>query len=260
MDSLTQWSIVSTLPVLGVLIGIAAFVAYKVRRVHLQLYEIDSRLEETRRETLTLFKQVHAMLALERRLDLPQALPPMRGWAGSPDFLLEVANRILASKPSQVWECGSGVSTLVAARCAQLNQVGHVITLEHEPQHAAKTRALLSKYRVEAWATVLDAPLSRGHDGSLWYALDSASSLIAPVDLLVVDGPPSAVAPLARYPALRRMIDYMASDAVVLMDDADRSDEREILRRWAEEFPEFKQTKCDCEKGCVVLTRNAGVV
>jgi hypothetical protein len=126
MASLMPWHVTAVIAVLVLLAAMMAVVLHKVRRIHLAVYAIEDQLAETRREVLALFKQGQALLTLERRLGLPEGLPPVRGWAGSPDFLLQVADRILSTKPATIVECGSGVSTIVAARCAQLNQRGHV--------------------------------------------------------------------------------------------------------------------------------------
>ncbi len=72
--------------------SIIIFILYKVRKIHLATYILLNNVAATRRETETLFTQIQALLALERKLNLAEALPPMRGWAGSPDFLLTVAN------------------------------------------------------------------------------------------------------------------------------------------------------------------------
>ena len=96
----------------------------KTRKIHLATYPLLSDLSATRKEVEALFGQIHALLALERRLALSQPLPPMRGWAGSPDFLLVIANEVLARKPKLIVECSSGVSTIVIARCLELNGGG----------------------------------------------------------------------------------------------------------------------------------------
>lgn len=141
------------------LLALVALVLHKTRRVHLATYALLEDVAHTRRESAALFGQIQALLALERKLGLSEALPPMRGWAGSPDFLLVVANQVLTRKPQTVMECSSGVSTLVVARCLQMNGNGHVYSLEHDSDYAGKTRKLLDQYGLTDWATVLDAPL-----------------------------------------------------------------------------------------------------
>lgn len=244
---------------LGVLVLLAAAVAllalilHKVRRVHLATFELRELASRTCQESEALFAQIQSLLALERTLRLEQPLPPMRGWAGSPDFLLAAAQEVLASRPATVVECGSGVSTVVLARCVQLNGRGHLYSLEHEAEFAAKTRALLERHRLAEWANVIDAPLQTAQTASPWYSLDKLPADLPPINMLVVDGPPAGLAPLARLPAVPQLMPRMAPAAAVFIDDANRDAEREIVRRWRSEFPAFSQTDLYCEKGLTVL-------
>lgn len=93
-------------------------------------YNLVTDTARVRKEIDVIFSQIEALFALERKLALPQALPPLRGWAGSPDFLLRIANELEERKPRTVLECSSGVSTLVVARCLQMNGKGHVFSLQ----------------------------------------------------------------------------------------------------------------------------------
>jgi hypothetical protein len=45
----------------------------------------------------------------------------------------------------------------------------------------------------------------------------------------------------------------LSPGAAVLLDDARRPDEQQILRRWASEFPEIEQRQLPCEKGAAML-------
>lgn len=207
------------------------------------------------KETRNTFHQLQALFALERKLKLDRGLPPTRGWAGSPDFLLQVCNEISTRRPNIVLECSSGVSTLVAARSLALNGSGHVYSLEHDPKYASRTRTMLSNYDLTQWATVVDAPLSREGGDTPWYSL-SALPDIPPVDLLVVDGPPRSSAKLARLPALPRLASKLSDRAVIVLDDAARGDEQTTLARWKEEFPGFEQNLIPLEKGCAILVRS----
>ena len=232
-----------------VILGIILLVLHKTRKIHLATYKLLSSATETN----NLFSQFQALLALERRLALDEPLPPLRGWAGSPDFLLTVANEVLFRKPSVALECSSGVSTLVIARCLQINNFGHVYSLEHDPDYANKTRDLLSIHGLADWATVIDAPLETVEGETPWYSERGIPVDLAPIDLLVVDGPPATTAPLARYPALPRLAGRLASPSVIIVDDTDRADETEMLKRWQKLFPSIFVTDCNCEKGCVML-------
>ena len=153
-------------------------------------------------------------------------------------------------------ECSSGTSTLVLARCMQLNGAGMVFSLEHDPGYARLTRAQLRRHGLEDWAQVLDAPL-RPHplDGEKWPWYDiSALPATLEIDLLVIDGPPQATRSLARYPAGPLLFKSLGRGASVFLDDAARPDERTVLLRWQKEFPALDQSNRPCEKGCAVLS------
>lgn len=252
-STIEHFALLGLFLLLFVLLSFVALLLHKTRQIHLATYKILDDTTFTRQEASVLFAQIQALFALERKLGMSEALPPMRGWAASPDFLMVVADEILTRKPQTVMECSSGVSTLVAARCLQLNGSGHVYSLEHEIHYANKTRDLLNKYGLTEWASVLDAPLQTKHTETPWYSEEAIPENLAPIDLLVVDGPPASTAPLARFPALPRLLPRMAKDALVILDDADRDDEQEMIRQWILRTPELRQTNRFCEKGCVVI-------
>jgi predicted O-methyltransferase YrrM len=238
------------------LAGLAAglYALKKVHAIHVATYEMRERLSDIQREVLAIFPQTQALAALERLLGLPQALPPTRGWVGSPDFLLAVARQALQQRPARVIECSSGVSTLVLARCMQMNGQGHVYSLEHEAVFADKTRAMLREYGLSDFATVVHAPLVRDGDRP-WYDAGALPAAAKPADLLVIDGPPASLGPLARYPALPRLAPALAEHCVLMLDDAGRPDGQEIVARWLREYPAFRSEYLPSEKGLAVLTR-----
>jgi predicted O-methyltransferase YrrM len=245
---------------ISMLAGIAALlgvVLHKMRRIHVSLFGVAADAAEARRESRALFGQMQALLALERLLALRHRLPAMRGWAGSPDMLLAVAGRIIATKPGVVVECSSGVSTVVIARCCELNGGGHVYSLEHEAEYADKTRALLERHGLERWATVLHAPLTSGGDGAMWYRDSALPADLPPIDLLVIDGPPAGGDSQARFPAFPRLRPRLAAAATVMLDDADRPGERAIVQRWMEIEPGLRMSQLPAEKGLVMLERVA---
>ena len=98
-------------------------------------------------------------------------------------------------------------------------------------------------------------PVELSNESFLWYSL--ASLPVLEIDLLVVDGPPGTLHPLARYPAGPKLLPRLASGALVFVDDAIRADETEMVRRWMMEFPELDQETHQAEKGLVVLSKMA---
>jgi predicted O-methyltransferase YrrM len=231
---------------------LCAYTLHKVRLIHLMLHDVR---DQSRRENAGLFRQLEALQGLYTDLGLTHSLPDTRGWAASPDFLLELARHALAEKPSLVVECSSGTSTLVLARCLQINGTGKLYSLEHDPLYARQTREQLRRHGLSDWAVVVEAPLiPRNFEGATWpwYATDALPRQ-GDIDMIVIDGPPQATRALARYPAGPVLFGRLAPGAAVFLDDAQRPDERQILQRWAREFPEIEQHELRCEKGAARL-------
>ena len=114
-------------------------------------------------------------------------------------------------------------------------------SLEHDPDWAAATRASLAREDLNAWATVVDAPLEphpKAVDGGCWYAARALDELPRDgVDVLLVDGPPGnepSIA-LSRYPALPALRSRLVPGARIILDDADRPGERWVVDRWEAE-------------------------
>lgn len=235
----------------GILIVITAVILRKVIKIHVLVLKQRAAIK-TAAET---YPKVEALMALYKDLDLNESLPPLGKWVASADFLGEVVRHILEVKPKVILELGSGVSTYVIAKALQKNGVGHLYSLDHQPAFANKTIEKLIECGVENLATVIHAPLeSIELQGSQfkWYSTKDLPD--QKYDLLVVDGPPEATNPLARYPALPVLSERLSDNIAIFLDDADRPDETEMLAKWKAEFPTFLQTKRACEKGCAVLT------
>ena len=212
-----------------VLIGIFLGWCYMdLRGYQLKLFERDFA------EQNATFAQVEAIIALNGFLRPGRPFPATRGWAASPDLLLEMVNHVLLEKTELVVEASSGVSTVMLAYAMERKGSGRVIALEHDASYAAKTRALLDYHCVAHRATVVHAPLVEQQvDGDVykWYDLSKAA-IDAPIGLLVVDGPPEATGPMARYPAVPLLRDKFAPGARVLLDDGARAAERLMAERW----------------------------
>ncbi|CAN5591255.1 hypothetical protein BH23CHL8_BH23CHL8_20180 [soil metagenome] len=202
-----------------------------------------------------LFAQLEAMGWLRELLALEHPLPATRHWAASPDLLVELVRIIDRSRPLSVVELGSGVSTIVmAARLKAMGQ-GRLVALEHEASYAEETRQNLALQGLDDVATVLDAPLADVRVGEAewrWYSLPE-EGLPSSIELLLVDGPPGDTGPLARYPALPQLAPRLAPGATIVMDDADRPDEREAARRWQAERPGLSLRHLPLESGAFVL-------
>ncbi len=225
----------------------------KVRQIHIVTYSLLDDSKAIRREVEALYAQLQAAKGLEQILSLQSPLPALRGWAGSPDFLLHLASHLLKSRAETVLECSSGASTLVSARCMKLNGRGHVWSLEHDPVFAEKTRELLRQHGLEEWATVLHSPLVAVEGASPWYSEGVLPSDLPLAQVLVVDGPPESTAPLARAPAYTRLRSRLAPGACLFIDDAHRPAERAMVEQWKQLSPELTVEELPAEKGLAIV-------
>jgi len=193
---------------------------------------------------------------LEKYLCLEKTLPVTENWSAAEDFLLLLADYCLTGKPKTILECSSGTSSLVLARCCQLNQSGHVYSLENGDEFAAQTRQQLDDFSLTAYCDVLHAPLQDyaiDDEVFQWYALDNLS--LADIDLLVIDGPPGFIQKHSRYPALPLLSPLLAEHCAVYLDDAARDDEQEIVKRWLAMMPQFQLDYVANQRGCSILKR-----
>lgn len=202
------------------------------------------------------YQQVEALLGLYQNLSPTRALPPLRGWAASPDLLL-VLNELVSQKGrTRVLECGSGASTLVLAYSLRARGVGRVVSLEHDAEYQAQTTELLRSHGLEDWAEVRHAPLVPTEiDGEEWLWYDLSVLPEGPFDLLFVDGPPGTTQTRARFPALPVLEDRLTDDVTIVLDDAARRDERGVVQQWNREFSGFRRTMLPHEKGTCILER-----
>lgn len=222
-----------------------AYLVLELRQYQLGLFV--RQTEESRAQ----FNQFEAILGINATLAPKLPLPLTRGWAASPDLLREVVLRVFAEHPSLVVEASSGTSTLVIAYALERTGTGHVIALEHDPAYAAKTREMVALHGLQHRVTVLDAPLvdHRMKDGlHTWYDL-SGLVIDRPIDMLLVDGPPDTVGPMARYPAVNLLGPHLGKHATVLLDDGARPDERATAARWQAEDPGSTMEFLPLEKG-----------
>jgi len=208
-------------------------------------------------QAMATYHQLESLVWLSNALSVRQPLPAMRTWAISPDFAATLFSLLRGMNwPVRILELGGGVSTVIAGYCIR-EQGGHIVSLDHDADYAERTRRTLEQHGLSDLATVLHAPLIETPvDGQswCWYDLRDVPD-DRPFDLLIVDGPPAATQALARYPALPMLLDRLAPDAVVLVDDAHRADDRATIARWLETSGEFTMEDVATEKGAAILRR-----
>lgn len=202
---------------------------------------------------------VQTLVGLYHTLPIRAPLPPSTSWSAAPDLLALIAATVAEHGPTCVVECGSGTSSLVGGYALERNGGGRLISLDHDAEFAAQTAAHVERHRLGDVVKVRVAPLTEADVAggrAAWYAPEAWADLDG-IDLLVVDGPPANDDATARWPALPLLYDRLAPGAIVVVDDAGRPGEREIVRRWREAFPDLEATYHPTVKGTYVLRKRA---
>jgi predicted O-methyltransferase YrrM len=242
--------------------AILPFIATSVLVILVALFEgvrrTSEQLNEMRANAFDDYRQIESLLSLYATLAPDRPLPPMRDHSASPDLLRHAVSLMLSRKPTTVLELGSGASTIVIAYCLKRLGRGRIVSIDHEARFAGLTAGLIEEHGLQDFATVVHLPLApvmiEGRE-YLWYSMNNFE-LKDSIDFLVIDGPPYHVHPLARYPAMPLLLDRLAPEAAILLDDALRPEEKRIAKMWQSEFPEFTFAKLDAEKGALLLTRS----
>ena len=203
------------------------------------------------------YRQVESLFSIFSVIKANVPLPDTRGWASSPDLLKTISEIVISKSPQLVVEASSGVSTLIIAYCLKQTGKGEVISLEHDPEYAAANQSLILAHGLNDIATIAHAPLKEVEINNakwLWYDLDRLKTE-QPIDLLVIDGPPGVTQDLARYPALPLLYKRLADESTVILDDGNRKDEKEIVKRWKKEFNDIDYRFLQLEKGGFIINK-----
>ena len=212
---------------------------------------------EIEKEIDAKYKQLEILTFLYNYLEIKQPLPETGGWAAHPDFLKKIAEVILLKKPQFIVEASSGISSVIIGYCFKKIGKGKVISLEHDVQYVEKSKNLITKHGLEAYVTIVYAPLKtydiNGKDW-IWYEIDSLDKEIK-IDMIVVDGPPYYIQDLSRYPVIPLLYDSMSDNSILILDDGVRDEEREITRRWEEEFEDISIEYLNFESGAFLVSK-----
>ena len=144
---------------------------------------------------------------------------------------LEEVTRWASEARGPVLEIGSGLTTLILG--SVVGRRGFPVwTLEHHEEFFRNTEASLERYNLNNVHLTL-APL-RDYGDFYWYD-PPVEELPRDFSLIVADGPPGDVKG-GRFGLLPVLRSHFASGAVVLLDDAERPQEKAVLQKWASEY------------------------
>lgn len=214
--------------------------------------ELSAQTGRFKTELGHVYHQLEAVEQLLPLLKLSAPLPPSRGWAASPDFLLTLSQVTKNVKPRLTVELGSGISTLVLAKSGAKK----IVSLDHSVEFGTQTQQMLLSHGVRG-VEIRIHELETYPGKYQWYAHSTLKGL-AKIDLLVIDGPPSATNPDARFPALEHLVPLLSPKATVILDDVYRDEERKLADAIAKALPNHILTILSHEKGTAVISPRIG--
>ncbi len=249
-----------------VLVPVIIWIAIVFLPIRLQLWVISGLLlvvivmlylfhdHRHRQESVSALREYHqleALLGIYRQMDGHMALTGLRRFAASPDMLFQVLALIDKHHPKVIVELGSGSSTrLISSYLESKNMDCAFISVEHDETYLELTAADANVQKVQ----LCHCPLAPFRHEGVTYSWYDVTDLKLPgsIDMLIVDGPPDHLNPLARFPAYPAFRDRLSDQAIIVMDDADRQDEEAIIQKWME-MGSFERIKLPAEKGLTVL-------
>jgi len=203
---------------------------------------------QTQRDIQHTQRQIQSLMALYHLNDFRNPIPALGGWTATPELLVSIMNVVHQGKARHVVELGSGASTSIIPYF--FDGGGQLTSIEHEGAFLEKTRIQIAGHHADRVKLHHGALVNQQVNGENWRWYDiSGLSFDHPIDVLIVDGPPLKTQFMARYPALPVLYPFLADQAVILVDDADRPDEQAMLARWQREFPGIRVEMDFSQKG-----------
>lgn len=238
---------------LGIIIGLGLLVFVLMKYQNYNKNLIYNDLQRVKND----YYQLESLINIYQIIEVGKPIPALRKFAASPDFMRELFKIIDTHQPKVILELGSGVSSILIGYLLKQRQEGKLITIDHDEKFGSQTMANVRYHGLEDVVEVRIAPFrsyTLNQEKYIWYDEDLLT-LEQKIDLLIVDGPPVFEEFVSRYPALPLLIDRMAEGSLTIMDDASRTTEKEIKKRWLKEFPHLCETSIETEKGMAILSR-----
>lgn len=213
------------------------------------LKDLENRLRNDMSKGLSnAVKQLEAFQRIRDFLGTVDGLGDFHGWPISPDIGLFLLERMREQHYDLIIEFGSGTSTALFAQAAQvLEQQGkaptQIVTFEHDTLYHAKTLQLLKTRGLDGRVSLVHAPLVDWREGDQAYLYYNCQVTLAELAqqhanrhlriLVLVDGPPGATYPNARYPAVPLVFGALGRHHIdVVLDDASRPEEKQVIELW----------------------------
>jgi len=176
--------------------------------------------------------------------------------------LAVILNDIIINQRKSIIEFGSGVSTLAISNLIKKNNLKcSFVSIEDNKEWFDYINSFLSRNDLQKNVKIIYAPLESSDlalGDNLWYsmqALNNGISKESKFSLAFIDGP-AAWKPkirLSRYTAVPYLINFLAEEFSIYLDDTNRKGEKEVLSLWHQKynlkFEQINDTSAVCIKG-----------
>ena len=202
-------------------------------------------------------KQIESSFSIQRYLENGEKSLNFHGWPISADLGAYLIEYIDSNNFDAIIEFGSGTSTLLMAKAIKAKREFVVekkvledknpviISFEHNEKYFRKTQKSLNDEGLSYLVNLVYAPLGEYiyQDGRTFSyydcsnALENLADTLKPLSslLVLIDGPPEATNDHARFPAIPHLLKYLGEhNFTILLDDYDRSQEKEAMKEWIE--------------------------
>lgn len=171
------------------------------------------------------------------------------GYAANLEYLEEVAKRSVRTK-GPILECGSGATTILLGSLCARRQI-EVWSLEHSPEWQERVSEALERNGISG-VHVCSSPLVE-YGEFVWYD-PPLTQMPTEFSLVVCDGPPGTTKG-GRYGLLPVMGSRLRPGSTILLDDAGRPGEAELIKRWESEVAFETQIIESQGRGFAVMRR-----
>lgn len=204
-----------------------------------------------------LYQQIASYVDLRAIVGAEAEIPPLRGFAISPDmgvFLVRLLERL---RPASILELGSGFSSVLLGRyCARHG--GRVTSLDHDEDYRRKSAALIEGWDLGRDVDIL-LSLIETHDAGEGRSFpfcgpEPLGATGRTFGFLFIDGPPISFGPTVRGGFLPLFGRFLRPGCHILLDDYYRKGEQEVVSAWVEAgLVETVEIRTELEKHAALL-------
>lgn len=201
--------------------------------------------------------ELHSMQVILNRF--PACSLPTSSWSMRFSNLHVLLELLDETKPRTIVEFGSGLSTVMVANWLRAHGNGHLYTFDHDRSWANQTCRCLCRNSLDVYVTMHVCPLVPTETCGVhttWYSAGKYLEPLQNVDFVIVDGPPGGRAKrLSRLGAIDALKGALSRTCVIVLDDAHRAGEQEVLNMWTKQNPQFSLSIYGESTGLAVLVR-----